>query len=553
MRKNTYLFLDTIVLGLAGALAAQIFNFLLRWINDFSLRYIAGYISPGLPNEGGTLNQVIGPHGLWLVPLVIVIGGIISGIIVYRYAPEAEGHGTDTAVKAFHQTGGKIRTRVAPIKIITSAITIGTGGSAGREGPAALFSAGIGSIYSKIFKRPDRDRRLLVLIGMASGLSAIFRSPIGTAIFATEVLYSDMEFEAPALIFTLLGSIIAYAVNGIFSGWAPLFQIPSNIGIKNISDYALYGILGLTSGIFGTIIPNVFYGLRDLFHKLKIPPHFKPAIGALGVGLIALVFPQVLGGGYGWIQLAINGQILIGTLIFLMFAKLAAFALTVSSGGSGGVFAPTLFVGAMLGGCLAIVFHEPSAAFAVVGMAAVFGSAARVPIATLLMVTEMTGGYQLLVPAGLAVSLAFLVQDFLSAKLKYRSLYEAQVKRRSDSPAHRTEHLKKAVKLLAEKKSISSEFIGRLDIISLLKSNISLKMPEGNHLYLGRVGKKSRCVGTRIKDDCGIENNDQFEIAAIIRDENLIFPEPNTTLEEDDQLLIFGKKPKLDELKKILL
>jgi chloride channel protein, CIC family len=513
---------------------------------------IAGYFAPVLPSEGGVLKQIISPHGLWLVIIVIVVGGLVSGAIVYTFAPEAEGHGTDTAVKAFHQSGGKIRKRVTPIKIITSAITIGTGGAAGREGPTALFSAGIGSIYSTIFKRSDRDRRLLVLIGMASGLSAIFRSPIGTAVFATEVLYSDMDIEASALIFTLLGSIIAYAVNGVFVGWEPLFQVPSNIGVNDITDYAWYGVLGLSSGIVGTIVPNAFYGLRDLFKKINIPAHFKPAVGALGVGLIALAFPQVLGGGYGWIQLAINGQIVIGTLIVLMFAKLAAFALTVSSGGSGGVFAPTLFVGAMLGGCLAIIFHQSSAAFAVVGMAAVFGSAARVPVATLLMVTEMTGGYKLLVPAGLAVSLAFIVQDFLSLKFKYRSLYEAQVKRRADSPAHRAEHLKKAINILAERKSINPEIIGSLDIVSLLRSNINLKMPDGNQLYFARINKKSPCIGTRIKENCGVEKNDQFEIAAIIRDESLIFPDPNTSLEEDDQLLIFGKQDKFEEIRKRL-
>ncbi len=549
MKKKTYLYIDTIVLGLAGAFAAQFFNFLLNWTQKLTLEKIAGYFSPQLTNAGVEIKQAIGPHTLWLVLVIIVAGGLLSGIIVYTFAPESEGHGTDTAVKAFHRSAGKIRSRVTPVKIIASAITIGTGGAAGREGPTALFSAGIGSIYSNIFKKSDKDRRLLVLVGMASGLSAIFRSPIGTAIFAAEVLYSDMDVEASAIIFTMLGSIIAYAVNGLFVGWGSLFQVPSNLGITDITDYNWYVILGVASGILGTVVPAAFYGLRDFFRKINIPPHLKPAIGALGVGLIALAFPQVLGGGYGWIQMAIDGQVVIGTAIILIFAKLAAFTLTVSSGGSGGVFAPTLYLGAMLGAALAPVFHQSPAAFAVVGMAAVFGCAAHVPIATLIMVTEMTGGYKILVPAGLAVSIAVIVQGFLSSKFKYRSLYEAQVRSRADSPAHREEDLMRVIKLLAEKRSINPNIVGKLDVISLLNSNISLEMPEGNQLYLGRIGRGSPCIGTSIQENCGVDNNNQFEIVAIFREEKIIYPDRNTTLEEDDQILILSEKEKLNELK----
>ncbi len=313
MRRQTYLFIDTIVLGIVGALGARLFSFLLDTAQHLFLELLAGYKAPGLPNEGGTLQQVIGAHGLWLIPLAIVIGGIISGVLVYTWAPEAEGHGTDTAVNAFHNTDGKIRPRVTPIKILASAITIGSGGSAGREGPTALFSAGFGSIYASLTNRTDSERRLLVLIGMAAGLSAIFRSPIGTAIFAIEVLYRDMEFEGNALIYTMLGSIIAYTINGIFVGWQPLFQITGNIGISNASDYLLYAVLGLASGVVGALVPNIFYSVRDFFHKIPIPPHFKPAIGGLIVGLIAYAYPQVLGGGYGWMQMAINGQLAINS------------------------------------------------------------------------------------------------------------------------------------------------------------------------------------------------------------------------------------------------
>lgn len=550
MRRQHILLLDTIILGVFGALAAQIFIYLLKFFQDFFLHRLAGYYPPDLPANAGTLQQGIGAHGLWLVPLAIVIGGLISGFLVYTIAPEAEGHGTDAAVKSFHRGGGYIRPRVTPLKIIASAITIGSGGSAGREGPTALFSAGAGSIYATLFHRSDEERRLLVLVGMASGLSAIFRSPIGTAIFAVEVLYGEMQFEGNVLIYTMLGSIVAYAVNGLFVGWSPLFQVPTDLHVTQVSGYIWYIVLGLGSGIIGTILPNAFYGIRDLFHKIPIPPHFKPAIGGLGVGLIALVLPQVIGGGYGWIQKAIYGELTLKIFVILIFAKMLAFAFTVSSGGSGGVFAPSLFVGAMLGGAFAQVFHQPPAAFAVVGMAAVFGSAARVPIATLLMVTEMTGGYSLLVPAALAVVLAYLVQKQLTVNLKYNSLYEAQVPGSSDSPAHRLDHLKTALKILDDRSSVDATSLGHVRLMSLLESGIPIDLPEDKQLVIGTLSPKSPCVDTPIEENCLLEDNSDWEIVAIFRGEHLVLPHPNTVLESEDQILILTPSQFQEEFQK---
>jgi chloride channel protein, CIC family len=256
-----------------------------------------------------------------LIPVATTLGGLISGILVYSLAPEAEGHGTDTAVKAFDRAAGFIRARVPPLKMVASAITIGSGGAAGREGPTALISAGIGSVYATLTHRPDEERRLLVLIGMASGLSAIFRSPVGTAFFAIEVLYGGMEFEANALLYTMLGSIVAYTVNGLFVGYQPLFQVPPNLGIPHFSDYLWYVALGIAAGLVATLIPMAFCGIRDLFGLLHIPPHFKPAIGGLAVGLLALALPQVLGASYGWVQEAINGHLSTELLLSLIFCS----------------------------------------------------------------------------------------------------------------------------------------------------------------------------------------------------------------------------------------
>ena len=344
------LLFDSVLLGIVGGLGAQILMWMLRLSGHLFLVWFAGYRPPGLPEEGGVLREVIGPHGLWLVPIATTLGGLISGALVYGLAPETEGHGTDTVVKAVHYTGSVLRARVAPVKMLASAITIGSGGSAGREGPIALIAAGFGSVYASLLHRPEKERRLLVLMGMAAGLSAIFRSPIGTAIFAVEVLYGGMDFEADALIYCMLAAIVAYAVNGWFVGWRSLFQVPARVPATGLADYGWYVALGAASGVVATILPEVFYRMRDAFVALRVPAWIKPAVGGLGLGLLALRLPQVLGGGYGWIQEAIDGRLALHLLLVLLVAKMVAMSLTVSSGGSGGVFAPSLYVGAMLGG-----------------------------------------------------------------------------------------------------------------------------------------------------------------------------------------------------------
>ena len=531
---------ESVMLGFIGALAAQAFIWALRFCDKIFLTWLAQYHPPGLPQDGGVLKQVIGAHGLWLVPIATTLGGLLSGIIVYTWAPEAEGHGTDTVVKAFHRAGGFIRARVAPLKLVASAITIGSGGSAGREGPTALIGAGVASIYSSITHRGDEQREILVLAGMAAGLSAIFRSPIGAAFFAIEVLYSSMEFEARALLYTMLASIVAYAVNGLFVGWQPLFYFP--VAPSNISpfDYAWLGVLGVAGGLVATLLPVAFYRTRDFFRALPLPPALNPAIGGLGVGLIALKFPQILGGGYGWIQEAIDGKLVIKILLVLVFLKIVAFALTVSSGGSGGVFAPTLFVGAMLGGAVAHVSHLPTAMFVVLGMLTTFGAAARVPIASLLMVTEMTGGYRLLPPAGFAVLLSYLVQTQLSAHLKYNSLYEAQVPGRAQSPARYVENVQLSLQLLGNRRIPNLSRVGHLDLVSLLDSGLPIRMPGRKELSVGVLRPESWFVGKTVEECYKAAAGATLEIIAILRNGEVALPQMDTVLQQNDRLLIIG-------------
>ena len=312
------LLLEAAFLGVVGALTAQLFMWLLGIANRLFLYHLAGYMPPSIEgNSSGT--QVIGPHGLWLVPLVTTLGGLLSGILVYRFAPEAEGHGTDTVVTAFHEKEGFIRPIVPPIKMIASAITIGSGGSAGREGPIALITAGLGSLFARFAHRSEEERRLLVLAGMAAGLSAIFRTPMGTGVFAIEVVYGNMEFEVGAFLYTMLSSAVAYTLNGVFVGFSPLFKVPA-IPTPGFAAYIWFVILGVTCGLVATALPEVFYRIRDFFRALPVPVWTKPALGGLGLGLLALELPQVLGGGYGWVQQAINGQLALGVFLAMIIS-----------------------------------------------------------------------------------------------------------------------------------------------------------------------------------------------------------------------------------------
>ena len=225
-------------------------------------------------------------------------------------------------------------------------------------------------------------------------------------------------------------------------------------------------------------------------------------------------------------------------LLLLVIAKIVALALTISSGGSGGVFAPGLFVGAMLGGVFAQVFHQPDAAFVIVGMAAVFAGAARVPIATLLMVTEMTGGYTLLVPAALAITVAYLVQERLSLRVKYPTLYEGQVEGRSDSPAHHAEHLKAAMRLLSDRQVTLSKPISHLDVRTLLEMGIPVDLPGNKQLVIGTLKPDSQYVGRLAESCCSEEHFKDVDLLAIFRDKQMLIHLSDIRFQAGDRLLL---------------
>jgi len=429
-----------VLIGIVAGLGAILFFAAIAWSTRLFLGTIVGLTPPSPGGEGAPVVTAIARR--WLIPVVTTVGGLLSGLIVFTMAPEAEGHGTDAAIAAFHEHGGMIRSRIPPIKLLASAITIGSGGSAGREGPTAQIAAGFGSWLGGILQLTPQDRRIAVAVGMGAGIGAIFKAPLGGAILSAEILYLR-DFELDAIIPGFIASVIGYSIFGVWAGWTPVFGTGPNLRFEHPSVLVWYALLGLAAGLAGIAYVRFFYGMRDAFHRLHVPPHVKPALGGLGVGLIGLAFPQILSMGYGWVQLAINGdtaQLAVGTMLALVLFKIVATSLTISSGGSGGVFAPGLYIGGMLGGGLWGVLHghvpglpASPAPFVIVGMMALFGGIAKAPIAVMLMVAEMTGEFSMLVPAMIAATIAYLVSG-------ETSIYENQVPTRADSPAHRSEY-----------------------------------------------------------------------------------------------------------------
>jgi chloride channel protein, CIC family len=452
LQKN-YLAKWTVIglfIGIIAGSGATLFYFLIQITTNSILGPITGVFPPNPAGESATIATV-NPR-FWLIPVSTALGGLVTGILVYKFAPEAEGHGTDEAIAAFHRKDGQIRRRIPIIKTLASAFTIGSGGSGGREGPTAQIAAGFGSFVGDALKLAVKDKRIAVAVGIGAGIGSIFKSPFGGAILSGEILYSGGDFESEALIPGFIASPIGYVIFASFTGFTPIFGNSVLYTFTQPVNLLIYAALGIICGIVGRAYTTTFYGVRDLFRRLKIPNFVKPVIGLTLSGVIAVFFPEVIGLGYGFLQYLINGQTnlittnyftapLLVVLVLIVGLKILATSLTVGSGGSAGVFAPSLVIGGFVG----VAFWEvvntafPSmipvpAPLVIVGMVALFGGVGRVPIAVILMVSEMTGNLSLLAPSMVAVVISYFVTG-----PKY-TIYRNQVPRRSFSPAHRGEY-----------------------------------------------------------------------------------------------------------------
>jgi chloride channel protein, CIC family len=443
LRSATYtqkwLILGTTI-GVVAGLGAVVFYDALRLASYVFLQLLAGYHVPTPVSEGAGAASAHFTRP-WAIPLVACGGALLGAILVYAIAPEAEGHGTDAAIAAVHHNPRGVRLRTVFVKIAASALTIGSGGSGGREGPTGQISAGFGSWLARSVDLSPDDARITVASGIGSGIGAIFGAPLGGAVLATEILYRD-DFEVEALVPAFIASIVAYSVWGSFEGFGPLFGYVGNYQLTSALPLLWFGVIGVLGGLIGLLYAKGFYAMVAIFARLPLARWVRPAIGGLLVGFIALAIPEVLGTGYGWIQQSLGANLLqipLWIVLILPLARIATTGLSIGSGGSGGIFGPGMVIGAFVGAAvwrllepvIPSLGHDP-APYVIVGMMACFGSIARAPLAVMLMVAEMTGNFSIIVPAMLAVGLATLI-----VRRSDDTIYRSQLKSRAESPAHR--------------------------------------------------------------------------------------------------------------------
>jgi chloride channel protein, CIC family len=428
-----------VAIGLIAGVGSILFHYLCELGIHYFLDVGAGYRPPSPAGEHRLLTPTQGELNRWILLFLPAMGGLISGWLVYTFAPEAEGHGTDAAINAYHNKSGYIRGRVPIIKTLASAITLTSGGSGGREGPIAQIGAGFGSFLATKLKLSARDRRIMMAAGIGAGVGSIFRAPLAGALFAAEVLYRDTEFESEVIIPAGISSVVAYCVFCLVFGWGSLFESPPFV-FQNPLELGPYLVLALVVVAAGIFYIKMFYGTIHFFRKLNnIPNALKPAIGGLATGLIGFYWPHCLSFGYGFAQMAINNELGLAFLLSLAFGKILTTSFSIGSGGSGGVFGPSVVIGGALGGVVGKIFHAwiPSVilqpgAFVVVGMAGFFTAVSNTPISTIIFVSEMTNSYHLLLPSLLVCSVAYL------ASRKW-TIFHRQVQRKIDSPAHQGE------------------------------------------------------------------------------------------------------------------
>ncbi len=449
--------LHAALVGVAAGLIGSLFFAGVELVQRLILEGVAGYVPLRAAGERVTSGESETPFRPWLIWLLPAAGALLAGA-VSQLAPETRGGGADAIIDAFHQKRGIVRRRVPFVKAVVSILTLGFGGSGGREGPTMQIGGSIGSIVGRYLHVTDRERRILLVAGTAAGMAAVFRTPLGAALLAVEVLHRD-DFETDALVPSVLASVIAYSVFISFFGEATLFTHAVRYPLV-LAHLPLYALLAIVLAFVAVAFLGELRYVQRAAARVRAPDWLKPAGGGLALGILAtlvLVFvgPSVgrpamglglLGGGYGEAQVAINGAPWLPAgwrgvelLVLLGSAKIVATSLTVGTGGSAGDFGPSLVLGGVFGGAFGracqLLLQDPRidpGAFALVGMGTLYGGLAHVPIAALVMTCELAGSYDLLVPLMLAEGIAFVA-------LRNRSLYHAQVATRRDSPAHRDE------------------------------------------------------------------------------------------------------------------
>ncbi len=429
--------------GAGAGGGAVVFRYLILWFT----RLLTGH--DDYSAAGHAANPLLPWLGRFFVVLVPVAGGLAYGPLIDRFAREARGHGVPEVMYAVAERGGRIAPRVAVVKSLASALCIGAGGSVGREGPIVQIGSALGSTVGQLVRVPESRLRLLVACGAAGGISATFDAPIAGVFFALELILADFQAESFGMV--VLSSVTAAVIGRAAFGTHPFLALPA-FQLRSPAEYPLYVLLGLAAALVGVGFTRVLYGLEDLadrtWRAIHRPEWLRPAAGGLLLGGLLLVLPQLYGVGYPVLEHAIQGRYAAGFLLVLLAGKLLATSLTIAIGGSGGVFAPSLFMGAMLGtayglGVAHLLPHTagPAGAYGLIGMGAVFAAAARAPITAVLIIFELTGEYTIILPLMAAIVLAAGTSRLLTGdtiytlKLRRRGVDLARA--RGDSPLER--------------------------------------------------------------------------------------------------------------------
>jgi len=399
-----------LVVGVASGIFAVMFYHLINGFNAFFF---------------GQAKALGGPAFRYLFPLVGGLGGLLVGPIVYFLAREAKGHGVPEVMHAVALQGGRIRPRVVVVKALASAITIGSGGSAGREGPIAQIGAAIGSTIGQFFRMSEERLKTLVAAGAGAGIAATFNTPIAGALFALEVVLG--EFSASTFSLVLVSSVSAAALARLLLGDSPAFLVAQYEMVAPVELF-FYFLLGLVAALVAQAYTRILYRTEDIFDSLKkVPEYLRPAIGGIAFGAMAILLPQTLGRGESVMHSMLDGSMsLVWLLALLAVAKILTTSLTIGSGGSGGIFFPGLYIGAASGGFAGVLFHSlfpgvtaGSGAYALVGMGAVFAGMTQAPLTAIIMLFEMTMDYRIILPLMLACGVSSLLASTISGETIY--------------------------------------------------------------------------------------------------------------------------------------
>ncbi|HAF69296.1 MAG TPA: hypothetical protein DCX77_08125 [Acidimicrobiaceae bacterium] len=520
--NQTFAFMALIV-GLVGGLAAVGFHYLIDYLHDEVFGRIANW-SDGL----GPFKFMPG----------IILGGLLVGPLVTRAASEARGHGVPEVMEAVNRRGGRIRTRVASVKAIASALTIGSGGSAGREGPIVQIGSALGSTLARSFRMSDRRRSTFVAAGAAAGIAAIFNAPLAGVFFALEVILRS--FTARGFSTVVISAVAANAVWRVLVGDESVLTAEVH-QLIHPSELVLYAVLGIVAAIFAVGFVRLLYFVEDQFDALPVLADMRPAIGAVTVGLLGAISIDLLGSGLAGIDKALAGEFAFRFLLLLLVGKMLATALTLGSGGSGGIFSPSLFIGALLGSAYGEIVNQlfpgstaPPGAYAVVGMAAVFAAAAQAPMSSIFIVFEMTNDFGLIMPLMAACAAATVAYT----AIKKDSIYEVKLRRKNALGFQTSDddQLMNQVPLVG---AAEAKYAATQKTVSIQQAVEIMKRGREEMLLVVSADRALQGVAYLKDAQTKLEEAPTAKVSEILREDHPV-AHPGATLEEGMQMLENG-------------